>query len=211
MSQAYLRQDLRDARRRVPRPARNAAAEAIRRHLATNLRFLSARRVALYMATRAELDPGPLMHEAAALGKTIYLPVMTDRLMRWRQSPLAFQRVDFAQGFVRNRYGIAEPPLDARAMARPEQLDVIFLPLLGFDREGHRIGMGQGFYDRALAGVRRRYRRPWLVGCGFAVQEVGAIIANPWDITLDAVVTEKGLIEVATESPGRRRSRPHRG
>lgn len=199
MSQASVRRQLRKARRTLSRRYRRAAAQSLRRILATNLRYRRARRVAFYMAAGGEIDPAPLMHDAAADGKSCHLPIMIDRLMRWRPAPLAFQRFDPSrQALVRNRYGILEPPLFAPDIAKTEQLDVILVPLVAFDRHGNRVGMGQGFYDRTLGLLRGRYRRPWLVGCAYSIQEIEHIGANPWDVPLDAVLTEKGLIEVAS-------------
>lgn len=166
-----------------------------------DLRYLRASHVAFYMAAGGEMDPWPAMTAAAGLGKRCYLPVMTDRLRRWQQAPLAFQAFDPAEGEFRiNRYGILEPAFDPRALIRPEQLDVVIIPLVGFDRAGNRVGMGQGFYDRTFARVRRGYRRPWLVGCAFSIQEAGTVLANPWDVPMDAIVTEKGIIDSVIKS-----------
>ncbi|MDZ7686667.1 MAG: 5-formyltetrahydrofolate cyclo-ligase [Gammaproteobacteria bacterium] len=198
MSQASLRRQLRKARRTLSRRYRRHAAQSLRHILATNLRFRRARRVAFYMAAGGELDPAPLMNDAAVDGKQCHLPIMIDRLMRWRPAPLAFQRFDpLYQLLVKNRYGILEPPLHAPDITKTEQLDIILVPLVAFDRRGNRVGMGQGFYDRTLGLLQARYRKPWLVGCAYSVQETEHISANPWDVPLDAVVTEKGLFEVA--------------
>jgi len=200
MSQPSLRRQLRRARLDLSPRYQREAAQALRHILATDLRYRRARRVAFYMAARGELDPAPLMFDAAADGKQCHLPIMVDRLMRWRATPLVFQRFDpDSQPLVRNRYGIAEPPLHPRDIARVEQLDCIIVPLVAFDRCGNRVGMGQGFYDRTLARALGRYRRPWLVGCGYSVQEVERVSANPWDVPLDAILTEEGLIEATVK------------
>lgn len=73
-------------------------------------------------------------------------------------------------------------------------LDLLVMPLAGFDRYGHRIGMGGGFYDRSLAGVRRRpYRSPTRIGLAFECQQLPAVESQPWDVELDAVVTERRI------------------
>ena len=96
-----------------------------------------------------------------------------------------------------NAYGIAEPVASATAAISPRNLDAVLMPVVGFDRQGNRLGMGAGYYDRALRhlqGGSRRWRRPRLVGLAFACQEVELIVPSTWDIPLDVVVTERGVI-----------------
>jgi 5-formyltetrahydrofolate cyclo-ligase len=96
----------------------------------------------------------------------------------------------------RNSYGIEEPAAATRCVAAVG-LDVVLVPVVGFDRRGNRLGMGAGFYDRALQrrlDARRPWRRPRLVGVAFACQELPAIAASPWDVPLDLIVTERGIV-----------------
>ncbi|RBP49628.1 5-formyltetrahydrofolate cyclo-ligase [Arenicella xantha] len=97
-----------------------------------------------------------------------------------------------------NRWGIVEPIPTAPA-ASINQLDVILVPLVAFDRKGNRLGMGAGFYDRALQSLRHRAnRRPLLVGVGHHFQEVNSLISKPWDIKLDAILTDREYIVVGS-------------
>ena len=202
MSVTASRKQLRHRRRALPPAERQAAADAARVTIIKRPEYLLAQRLAFYMASDGELDPDGLMNLAASDGKICYLPVMSDRLLKWRFAPLVFQRFDpLSETLVVNRFGILEPAYNPAAVIRPEMLDVIFMPLVGFDRHGNRLGMGQGFYDRTLAHLQRRFRRPKLIGLAFGLQEVEQIASQPWDIGLDAVVTEEGWI-VANQSPG---------
>lgn len=195
LTQSRTRRELRDARRNLSAHEQRAAAQSIRRLAVRNLTYLRARHIGFYAATGEELSLWPLLSDAAASGKQCYLPVITDRLMRFEPAPLGFFEFDPRfDTLVTNRYGIAEPGLHQRRRRRVDRLDVLFVPLVGFDRSGQRIGMGQGFYDRTLAGIHRRYRRPLLVGCGYSVQEVETIETNPWDVPLDAILTEREWI-----------------
>ena len=94
--------------------------------------------------------------------------------------------------------GIAEPAGDVTLGAR--WLDIVFLPLTGFDRAGVRLGSGGGFYDRAFA--FRRWRRFWhaprLIGLGYAFQELPQLESAAHDVLMDAVVTEQGSVRCAT-------------
>ena len=97
-----------------------------------------------------------------------------------------------------NRLGIAEP--EGARIIGARWLDVVFLPLVGFDSRGVRLGTGGGFYDRAFA--FRRWRTVWhtpqLIGLGYSFQQVGHITSAPHDVLMDAVVTEKGVVRCAT-------------
>jgi len=103
--------------------------------------------------------------------------------------------VPFAAGspLRAHRLGMHQPP--AGSGSRTIDLDIVFVPLVAFDRAGHRLGMGAGFYDRCFGRLRRRtrWRRPKLVGLACEFQLVAGIEARPWDVRLDAVATDKGL------------------
>ena len=173
-----LRQQLRRARAAIPSSERRRAAQAAARHLARACRGWQARHIALYLGLPDEIDTRPLI--AALPGARLYAPQVG------RDGRLRFSRL--APPLVRNRYGIHEPA----TLRRPPRLDLIVLPLVAFDRQGRRLGMGGGYYDRLLA-RRATHGRPLRVGLAFAAQEVAAVPAGPLDARLDAVVTEQGL------------------
>ena len=177
-----LRRQLRQARAALPRPERRRAAEAAARHLARAIRNWGARHVAAYLGTAAELDTQPLLARLLRLGIALYVPKVGAagalRFTRWRPG----------QALRANRYGIPEPV----ALERPPRLDLVVLPLVAFDAQGRRLGMGGGYYDRWLSRARAA-RRPLRVGYAFALQEVAAVPAAPHDVALDAVATERGL------------------
>lgn len=98
---------------------------------------------------------------------------------------------------TRNRFGIREP-IKSSSPLFANQLDLVLLPLLAFDRTGNRLGMGAGYYDRALqALVHQPSTRPRLIGLAHSFQEVESIQAQPWDVTLDAIITEDEYIPVS--------------
>lgn len=173
-----LRRQLRQTRAALPASTRRRAAQAAARHLARACRRWHAQHIALYLGVPEELDTGPLV--VALRGARLYMPRVG------RDGALRFTRL--APPLLRNRYGIREPA----ARSRPPRLDVIVLPLVGFDAQGRRLGMGGGYYDRLLARARA-FRRPLRVGLAFAAQEVAALPAGAHDVRLDAVVTEHGL------------------
>jgi 5-formyltetrahydrofolate cyclo-ligase len=100
---------------------------------------------------------------------------------------------------VRNSFGILEPARCISDSVAVRSLDVIFVPLIAVDARGNRMGSGAGFYDRALKHLRigRHWRRPKLIGLAFECQRVQRIASAPWDVPLDALLTEKALYRFA--------------
>lgn len=90
-----------------------------------------------------------------------------------------------------NRFGIIESSDPRRRGIN--SLDALLIPLVGFDARGNRLGMGAGFYDRAL--TQRHGRRPLAIGVAFACQQVDALPVDPWDQPLDYIVTDSGIID----------------
>jgi len=184
------------AQRRALSPAERArAAKLVARHIDRSLGLRAGDRVALYCTLRDELDSAPLFALARRRGWRVYLP----RVERARHG----RKMRFVEAGGRehvNRLGIREPQASRAIGAR--WLDLVLVPLVGFDVHGMRLGMGGGFYDRAFA--YRRFRQAWrgprLVGIAYAFQELPRIVAAQHDVHLDAVVTEKGIIKCATGS-----------
>jgi len=154
--------------------------------------FRRAKRIAAYIANDGELDPLPLLMHASRHGKQCYLP----RLHPFLKGRMWFLRWRPGDRLVCNRYGIPEP-LPARAARLPAwMLQWVVVPLVAFDSELNRLGMGQGFYDRGFA--FRRHRRVWKrpVLCGFAhsFQATKKLVASHWDVPMDLVVTDQEVI-----------------
>jgi 5-formyltetrahydrofolate cyclo-ligase len=175
---AAQRKALRRARAVVPLATRRRAARSAARHLARLARTAGARHVAAYLSLAEEIDTAPLIARLRRQGCRVYVPKLAGARLRF--APL--------RGVLRaNRFRIAEPV----GAGRPPRLDLIVLPLVAFDADGRRLGMGGGYYDRLLA-RQRPARRPLRVGLAFAAQEVPAVPAGAGDARLDAVVTERG-------------------
>ncbi len=178
-----LRAQLRERRRRIP-PAERRRCEATAARLVNDLPgWESLTRVAVYLAADGEFDPAPIAALCREQGKTVFLPVIQP------DNSLLF--TPWTEGTVlrANRFGIPEPQeMDGRC--RAELLEVIFLPLVGWHRDGGRLGMGGGFYDRSLEKVTATLA----VGLGFREQEAPGLVTDPWDIRLDFVITGRELI-----------------
>ncbi len=188
-----LRASLRARRRAVSAAERKASAQLIAHNVDCWLHLRPSWRIALYAALPEELDATPLLELARARGCRVYLPRI-DRHSLGRK----MQFVEMTERHRSNRLGIIEP--EGMRIIGARWLDVVFLPLVGFDARGVRLGTGGGYYDRAFA--FRRWRKVWhtpqLVGLAYAFQQVEAITSAAHDVLLDAVVTEKGVIRCAT-------------
>jgi len=186
-----LRVRLRTQRQSLAPAERIAAASAIAATLEQLPEFLVDARVAGYWAVAGEVPLNIALAALAARGQHYHLPV----LARGRKLRFAPWRRDI--GLAPNRYGIPEPQCDPSALLAPEALDLVLVPLLGFDRRGHRLGSGAGYYDRSFEFLRdvARPAQPVLVGIGYSFQELPALPAQGWDIRMDFVATERELID----------------
>lgn len=188
-----LRAELAARRRAVSPSERAAAAARAARHADQALQLTAGRRVAIYCALPSELDSAPLIALAARRGCRIYLP----RIDR-RRSSRRMRFVEMGGPLRQNRLGIGEPEGAAALAAR--WLDLVFLPLVGFDARGLRLGSGGGYYDRAFAyrQLRSGWHKPRLVGFAYSFQQVARLTAAPHDVLMDAVVTDEGVIQCAS-------------
>jgi 5-formyltetrahydrofolate cyclo-ligase len=196
-ARAPLRAELRARRRAIPAAARIAAAERLAERLLALPMLPASGDVAGYWAMDGEIALHAFQLRLPP-GLRWCLPVLADdglRFARWRPGePLA-----------PNRFGIPEPAVAADALLEPGRMAIVLVPLVGFDAHGRRLGMGGGWYDRAFAyrngmvaanggrgdGAGDARRPPWLVGTAFGAQQVEALAAEPWDVPLDAVCTER--------------------
>ena len=186
-----MRRELRARRRALDAGVRRQAARGLARALARHPYFARARRLATYLARDGEIDPGELVARAWASGRHCYLPVLIDR--PWPHLRFAPHTPDTR--FVPNRFGIPEPDVPRRMLLPARALDLLLLPLVAFDAHGNRLGMGGGYFDRTLAYQRARaWRRPRLLGLGYAFQQVAGLDAASWDVPLHGVVTERGTL-----------------
>ena len=149
--------------------------------------FQQAQRIAAYFAVGGEISLHPAIDRALAHGKEIFLPNLDQQALRF--SPY-FQQ----QKMRTNRYHLPEPDVGDDEMLAPEALDLVLVPLVVFDAQCNRIGMGGGFYDRSFAFRKDPANRsPILIGVAHEMQKVEALIPEDWDVRLDGVVTDQAV------------------
>jgi 5-formyltetrahydrofolate cyclo-ligase len=190
-----LRKQLREKRLALSSQQQARAAAAVYDRLVRSTLFSKASHIAFYLPANGELDTRPILQHALASGKHCYLPVLSPL----HPGKMYFVRVRAGQPLTSNRWGIPEPALRASDIVRPLALDLVLMPLLGFDDEGNRLGMGKGFYDRAFAfrighgGQGNLHRHsPLLLGLAHACQKVKRVPAQSWDVPVDGVITDAG-------------------
>ena len=187
---ALLRARMSVRRNELDAKQRIAAAAGVLESLESLPEFVIDANVAGYWAVRGELPLNLAVASLTRREQQYFLPVLGQaRQLRFAE----YREGARLQG---NRFGIPEPEVPTEALQTAGDMDVILLPLLAFDRKGHRLGTGGGWYDSSLAflGNELRPARPLLVGIGYGFQEVEAVSIEPWDIDLDYVATDAELI-----------------
>jgi 5-formyltetrahydrofolate cyclo-ligase len=176
-----------DSLRTIALAARDALSPALRTDAAAavaarGLPFAVAAGavVAGYAPIRSEFDPMPLLRKLADAGARLALPVIMGR-----DQPLQFRGFSIGQALQPGPLGILQPTAASVELAP----DILLVPLAAFDRSGHRIGYGAGYYDRSIEALRGR-NQAMAVGLAYTVQEIDAIPALPHDAALDYVLTE---------------------
>ena len=183
-----LRKELRAKRRALPPAEHRLRSDLAAAAIARLPEFKFGARIAVYLPFDRETETAALLRAARRRGVRLYVPVVIDlRHRRLRFHPLTGR-------MRRGAFGILVPHEHAIPVA-PRWLNLIVVPLVGVDGTGRRLGMGGGFYDRALAfrRVRRDWRGPRLVGFAFDCQKTDSVFGDPWDVRLDALATESGL------------------
>ena len=188
-SKSSLRSELRAKRRELSLQQQTLAATKVSQLLRRQPFFKRSKALAYYWANDGELSLHYLCVYAHTIAKQSYLPL----LKPGNDHRLLFLPFDEKTPMVNNRFGIPEPSVPLTTDRLVWTLDVVFFPLVGFDNQGNRLGMGGGFYDRTFSTLTMRPRRPLLIGIGHSCQELEQVPIEPWDIALDAVATEEKI------------------
>ena len=149
----------------------------------------SFQHVAAYYAFGNEVDLKALISTLPGQGKQAYVPVVQPDFR------MQFAPVDENTPITLNQYGIKEPQVDASRLQNAMQMDAVLVPLVGFDEQCNRMGMGGGYYDRNFSHRHNAPPPPLLIGVAFDIQCANTVHPQPWDVALDFVVTETRLLK----------------
>jgi 5-formyltetrahydrofolate cyclo-ligase len=168
----------------LPAEMRAAAAEEIARR-AFPISVKPGTIVSGFMPMRSEINPLPLLRKLGEAGAQLALPAIAGR-----GHPLLMRAYAFGDELARGQWGIREPKPEAAEVAP----DILIVPLACFDRAGHRIGYGAGYYDMTINALRAK-KPAVAVGIAFAAQEIAKVPATERDARLDFVLTEREVID----------------
>lgn len=173
-------------RRQLSFYQQKSAETALCRRIRRLAVYRQARTISIYLSMASEIGTAAVLKMAQRDGKHCYVPV----LHPLQQHKMVFVRYHTGDKLQRNHWGIAEPSLNIHARVAVRQLDLVMMPLVAFDMAGSRLGMGQGYYDRAFAFRRQTPGKPFLLGLAHECQQaLYPLESRPWDVNMDAVAT----------------------
>lgn len=178
-----MRNTIKQVRSKVSVSYRALASNQICTRIKALEQYRRAKNIALYFAINNEIELSSIWNSAPLHGKFCYFPALNKDLT------LSFLPATPATPFKNNKYGIPEPDVSFDTAIPVEELDLIIMPLVAFDMRCTRLGMGAGYYDRTLENKELKA----LFGVAFQFQLVDFIDPQPWDIPLDAVITQKAI------------------
>lgn len=181
-----LRNQLRQARNYLSPNEQSLAAESLSARVINYLQTYKSKKVALYLANDGEISPHILCEYFWQQKIETYLPVVQGKHLK-------FALYHSNSVWQENQFGIKEPLVDFYLSG--EELDIVLLPLVGFDDKGGRLGMGGGFYDRTFE-RKQENLAPLLIGLAHDCQQVDSIPTESWDVPLQAMITPTQTINI---------------
>jgi 5-formyltetrahydrofolate cyclo-ligase len=200
-NKASIRNYITQQRKQLSQQQQQYRSQKIATHLHQSECFIHAQHIAFYLPISGEADPTLLQQFANTTKhnqeKTFYLPIVVHQ----GEINLLFARINKNTGYKKNKYGIKEPIYQINDLRSADKLDVVITPLVGFDQQGNRLGMGGGYYDRTFSfkhqnNAGRQQKTPFLIGYAYDFQHINKLPAEDWDIPLDGIVTESGILMI---------------
>lgn len=181
-----LRNTYKRARAELSIPFQKEASQKICNTVKHMPQYQQAQHIGFYQSIGGEINLDDLWLDACTQKKNAYFPVIVDDKKNLRFLP----RLPDTPTKI-NRFGILEPELPLSQAVSVKKLELIFVPLLAFDRFGNRLGRGQGYYDFTL----KKHQDTFLIGLAYAFQQEPMLLTDSWDIPLDCIVTEEAILE----------------
>lgn len=190
LTRQQLRTRLLTHRRALSPIQQSEASLLICQQLKSTLFFMRSKRIAFYYPSQNEVNALYLLEKALSLGKECYLPI----LHPFKKNSLWFIRYKKGDCLKKNKFGILEPSFRETKKVAPWCLDLVLTPLVGFNKNGYRLGMGGGYYDRTFSFQQKSVRqKPLLIGLGYSFQQIGNLPVKEWDVPLNMAVTEQSI------------------
>ena len=177
-----LRQQIRKTRANLTALQQQQAEDSITQQALALIEAQNAQHIALYVSFDGEISTEKLIKTLWAQDKHVYLPV----LHPFNSNHLLFLRYLPDTPMLKNKFGIWEPKLNVQNVLPLDELDILFTPLVAFDKQGNRLGMGGGFYDRTLQNWQNSSFIP--VGLAHQCQQVEQLPTEAWDVPLHRIL-----------------------
>lgn len=177
-----LRQQIRKTRANLTALQQQQAEDSITQQALALIEAQNAQHIALYVSFDGEISTEKLIKTLWAQDKHVYLPV----LHPFNPNHLLFLRYLPDTPMLKNKFGIWEPKLNVQNVLPLDELDILFTPLVAFDKQGNRLGMGGGFYDRTLQNWQNSSFIP--VGLAHQCQQVELLPTEAWDVPLHRIL-----------------------
>lgn len=187
---AEIRQTIRRLRNSISETAAQQAAVNIGKKMTQLSFYEESRQIACFLSFDGEIGTQLIIERLLQDKSLCFLP----KLRPTKPNCLWFMPYQKGTPLSNSRLGIAEPDLTVNNAIAVSHLDIIFMPLVAFDEQGNRLGMGGGFYDATLAHLNEKAfikRKPKCIGVAYNSQKVSNIPVQKWDFPLDGVLTEK--------------------
>ena len=170
----------------MDQPTRKKLGRKLLYQCQKNAVFRNAKHIAIFLPNDGEIETTDTINFLLSQGYIVYLPKLAGEKLKF---------VRMGKFFRKNRFGIEEPIFSPLLGAH--RMDVILMPLVGFDKHKNRLGMGGGFYDKTLSfhNKLKEFRVPKLFGLAFDSQEVDHLTSQPWDVKVDGIVTPSRFIK----------------
>ncbi|MCL5261094.1 MAG: 5-formyltetrahydrofolate cyclo-ligase [Gammaproteobacteria bacterium] len=188
-----FRSQLRTQRKALDNKFKKMSAEKIITKICQLNIFKVSKNIAFYLADEGEVDLGALIELALQQKKHCYLPLL-DPKQKWH---LLFNKFNFKDQLIADKNtGILEPKLDPKKIILPKNLDLVFVPLVGFNQKCYRIGRGAGCYDKTFAfkliQKNPEKTQPCLIGVAYEFQKI-EFEQCAWDVPMQIIITEDGV------------------
>lgn len=188
-----IRNVLRMTRNALTDAEQNKSASLLLERLISHPKVITAKRLSVTLAHNGEINTLAFIHWCWQQNKAVYLPVVDPM----QTNALLFLEYQENTKLIKNHYGIWEPELTSTTKSLNvidntcpiNELDIVFVPLVAFDHQGNRIGMGGGYYDRLLSPWHKQKKGPYPIGLAHDCQCIDNIIAEPWDVPLPEIIT----------------------
>ena len=181
-----IRTKFRELRQGITRAESKRAGKLARQQLQQLHAYHSSQNIACFLSFDGELDTHPIIQQILADKSRCYLP----KIKPLKPNRLWFMPYRGTEPLIKNKLGIDEVDAPISQAIRVSHIDIILLPLVAFDPQGNRLGMGGGYYDATLAHLSQSNLQPLCIGLAFEQQKVDRLPTEPWDFPLHGVLTQ---------------------